>query len=580
MRGPMSTITDSIGRVLAGRYRIEALLGTGASAHVLAAWDVTLRRRVAIKVLHPGLAGDTGFLRRFRAEAQAAAALSHPRIVSVYDWGEDEEGPFLVLEYLGGGSLRDLLDTGYRFGPSQAARAGMEAAQGLAYAHARGFVHRDIKPANLLFDDEGGLRIADFGLARALAEAAWTEPVGALLGTARYAAPEQAEGRSVEGRADVYSLALVLYEAITGEVPFLADTMLGTLKSRVGAPLPEHEGLGPLAGTLRDAAAPDPAERLDAAALGDRLAGIAKELPSPDPIPRSTRPSPDAAGRGAAGVDRTELGLGAAASQDVPGAGAAPGGLYGAEAPRPVGDDRRHSMRLGNGEPGRRNGRRLVVIATVFAIVALLAAGGTYGAERFKVFTPTSTVPQLAGVSISRAAGLARRDHLLVRSIRSRFDVAVPAGRVIREIPGHGTHLKQGSVVQLVVSKGPPPEQIPSLGGMTCTGATNALLATHLRALCVDAYSATVPAGQVISWTPQGSMTEGGTVTVTVSKGPPMVRVPDITGDGVGAAVRAIEAAGLNPGSVYGPAGGMVFHTYPAMGQWIPEHSTVDIYTQ
>ena len=219
-------------------------------------------------------------------------------------------------------------------------------------------------------------------------------------------------------------------------------------------------------------------------------------------------------------------------------------------------------------------------MATVFAIVALLAAGGTYGAERFKVFTPTSTVPQLAGVSISRAAGLARRDHLLVRSIRSRFDVAVPAGRVIREIPGHGTHLKQGSVVQLVVSKGPPPEQIPSLGGMTCTGATNALLATHLRALCVDAYSATVPAGQVISWTPQGSMTEGGTVTVTVSKGPPMVRVPDITGDGVGAAVRAIEAAGLNPGSVYGPAGGMVFHTYPAMGQWIPEHSTVDIYTQ
>src|SRR5580658_4557193 len=253
----MATTTDSIGRVLARRYRIESALGSGTSATVYAAWDVVLQRRVAIKVLHPGLAADGGFLRRFRYEAQSAAALTHPHILSVYDWGEEDGGPFLVLEYLGGGSLRDLLDNDRRLSVSQAAAVGVQAAQGLAYAHGRGFVHRDIKPANLVFDEDGRLRIADFGLARALAEAALTEPSGAAVGTARYAAPEQALGRAVDGRADVYALGLVLYEAVTGVVPFTADTTAGTLMARVGARIPGHDGLGPLAEILEAAAAPE-----------------------------------------------------------------------------------------------------------------------------------------------------------------------------------------------------------------------------------------------------------------------------------------------------------------------------------
>ena len=190
----MSTITESIGRVLAGRYRIESALGSGASANVFAAFDTTLQRRVAVKVLHPALAADGGFLRRFRAEAQSAAALANAHVLAVHDWGEDAQGPFLVLEFLGGGSLRDMLDEGTRLSLSQAVAVGVQAAEGLAYAHARGFVHRDVKPANLLFDEEGRLRVADFGLARALAEASLTEPAGTTVGTARYAAPEQALG--------------------------------------------------------------------------------------------------------------------------------------------------------------------------------------------------------------------------------------------------------------------------------------------------------------------------------------------------------------------------------------------------
>ena len=279
-------MAEQIGRVLGGRYRLLAPVGRGASAQVFVADDVRLRRQVAVKVLHDALADDQEFLRRFRTEAQAAAALNHPHVMAVYDWGQDgDESPWIVTEYLGGGSLRALLDRGHRLTPSQALVVGLQAARGLDYAHRRGFVHRDVKPANLLFGDEGRLRIADFGLARALAEAAWTEPQGAVVGTARYASPEQAQGLALTGHADVYSLALVLVEAVTGEVPFATDTTLGTLMARVGKPLEVPEPLGALAAPLAEAGAPDPDERLDGRALAAALTRVATELPRPAPVP-------------------------------------------------------------------------------------------------------------------------------------------------------------------------------------------------------------------------------------------------------------------------------------------------------
>jgi serine/threonine protein kinase len=183
-----STGNDLAGRVLADRYRLLVPIGTGASGRVYAAEDIRLRRRVAVKVLHSALAEDVGFLRRFRAEAQVAASLHHPNIMAVYDWGEDEQ-PFMVVELLEGGSLRAMLDRGNLLTTAQAARIGRDVADALDYAHSRGIVHRDVKPANLLFDEHGRVRIADFGLARALAEASWTEPAGAVFGTARYASP-------------------------------------------------------------------------------------------------------------------------------------------------------------------------------------------------------------------------------------------------------------------------------------------------------------------------------------------------------------------------------------------------------
>ena len=203
----MSRMTDQIGRVLSGRYRLIAPIGTGASAQVFLADDVRLRRRVAVKVLHAALADDDAFLRRFRAEAQAAAALNHPQHRRGVRLGRRRRRARTSSPSTSAAAASGpLLDRGVRLTPSQALLVGLEATRALDYAHRRGFVHRDIKPANLLFGEDGRLRIADFGLARALAEAAWTEPQGAVLGTARYASPEQAQGQPVDGRADVYSL--------------------------------------------------------------------------------------------------------------------------------------------------------------------------------------------------------------------------------------------------------------------------------------------------------------------------------------------------------------------------------------
>src|SRR4029453_6617732 len=274
----LSGLTDLAGRVLADRYRLLAPIGSGGRGRVDGAHDVRLRRRVAVKVLHGALADDAGFLRHFRAEAQLAASLHHPNIMGVYDWGEDQV-PFMVLELLPGGSLRGMLDEGMRLTPSQAAYVGEQVADALSYAHARRLVHRDIKPANLLFDEHGTVRVADFGLARALAEASWTEPTGALVGTAPYAAPEQGTDATLDGRADLYALGVVLVESVTGRVPDVADTLIGTLAIRARTPLVAPEEVGALAPVVERAGRIRPSERYpDAMTMAHALADASRHL--------------------------------------------------------------------------------------------------------------------------------------------------------------------------------------------------------------------------------------------------------------------------------------------------------------
>ncbi len=537
----MPSITDSIGRVLGGRYRLVTALGTGASAHVYLADDVTLHRRVAIKVLHPALAGDTSFLKRFRAEARAVAALNHPNILQVFDWGEQGGEPYLVLEYLAGGSLRQVLDTGVHLTPEQAVRIGLEAASGLDYAHRRGLVHRDIKPANLLFDGDRRLRIADFGLARALAEAAWTEPEGAILGTARYAAPEQVEGMVLDGRADVYALALVLYEAVTGQPAFVGDTTVATLMARVGTLLPEHESLGPLNEVLAWAAAPDPAERYDAAELSLRLQALAVALPEPDALPVV------APGRPEQSRDEATVLVGPAWDPSQP---AEPDDLTEIGLPE-----------LETEEESPKAPRRWPWVTAVVVLAAVLVAGAVDLAVRAKIFTPSHPVPSLLGKSVTQAEHQVRTDHFTVHTTGHLYSLTLAAGLIFSQQPkasrpGHPVTAKEGSMIDVMVSAGLPPVTIPDITSFsTCSDAVKALAAVHLVGVCPASaarYSSTVVTGAVIASVPTGTAPYGSTVTIVTSKGHAPVAIPPVTGptSSYTSASAALTAAGFVPAEI------------------------------
>ncbi|MCU1458832.1 MAG: protein kinase family protein with domain, partial [Actinomycetia bacterium] len=404
------------GTVLAGRYRLLALIGTGASGKVYVADDVRLKRQVAVKVLHAALSDDAGFLRRFRAEAQVAASLHHPNIVSVYDWGEDDV-PFMVLELLEGGSLRAMLDRGIRLTPAQAAHVGSEVCAALEYAHARGLVHRDVKPANLLFDEHGIVRVADFGLARALAEASWTEPAGAVIGTARYASPEQATGAPLDARSDLYSLGLVLVESVTGNVPFAADTALGTLAARTQNSVPAPAELGPLAPVVERACRVTPAERYpDAVTMGDALGDAIDAMPIPGPL--------TLVGTGEVIEDPnpTQLGLTQQQIYDQDEGGKAKAAVGRTRSPN-------YDRWVGRAVAAVAFVVLLAVIAT--AIVAL-APGGS--AE--------TSVPNLVGTSKEVATARAGKAGLKVETVvRSGDD---PAGLVMNQTPAAGVWSKDG----------------------------------------------------------------------------------------------------------------------------------------
>jgi serine/threonine-protein kinase len=603
----MPLISDSIGRVLGKRYRLVSALGTGASAHVFLAEDVSLQRHVAVKVLQPALASDEAFLKRFRAEARSVASLNHPHVLRVFDWGEDMDGPYLVLEYLGGGSLRDLLDRGSLLSLSQAAQLGTEVAQGLAYAHARGLVHRDIKPANLLFDEEGRVRVADFGVARALAEAAWTEPAGAMVGTARYISPEAAEGKPVDGRADVYSLALVLYEAVTGTVPFVTDTTMGTLAARIGQPLPHHPALGPLDEVLARAAAPEVATRLDAAGLAARLGALAAALPTPAPLPLvipqvgGSAPlngfhAPVVSELSETGV--AAVGSGTAVAPMAPvGTRAGPGEIFDAE-PYP-------GTSAGAGRPGgpaatamatatarRRRRRRTWGIVGAIA-AAVVIAGALVAAFEAKVFTPSHPTPALVNVPLDQARADVANIHMTLQEGTPVKSITVGAGDVVSQSPKPGTSLKEGSIIKVVVSDGKPDVAVPSLAGMTCAQASAALETAHFQSVCAPgAYSDTVTTpGVLVLWsigsTPNPSNAPyGSTITLVPSLGHDPATVPSIpTTYTFAQAQAALQAVGLtatqnNVSSATVPSGDVV-STTPASGAQAPYGSavTVDVST-
>ena len=570
-------MADQVGRVLGGRYHLVAPIGRGGSANVFLAEDTTLRRRVAVKVLHPGLAEDEVFLRRFRAEAQQAAALNHPNVMRVYDWGESEDGPYLVLEHLGGGSLRHLLDEGHRLSPSQALVVGLEAARGLDYAHRRGLVHRDIKPANLLFDDEGRLTIADFGIARALAEAAWTEPAGAMLGTARYASPEQAQGAALDGKADVYALALVLVEAVTGQVPFAADTAISTLMARIGVTLEVPSELGPLAAIVERAAVPEPEHRLDARQLAQALDRAADTLPAPAPLPLAgDGVMPDAGMPDAAMPDAAKADAGSPEHRgpaiDLTDSVTRPV-VYDLEAeggPDPA------DVGVVVPPPRRRRVRPVWVAAVLLAL--LVAAGAFFAIRRATV--PTHPVPALRGKTLPEARALAAQSELEVRVGAQRFEEDVPKDVIVDQDPALGK-LREGSTIKVVLSRGPPPRPVPDLAGLDQAAADQRLRQSGFLPKFTRQFSEDHTAGAVLDWSPKGELAKGSEVVVTVSGGPVPRKVPEVAGRTYEEAARVLAGVGLRAtrSDAFNdtvPAGKVVT-TRPAPGNEVPRDSAVAV---
>jgi serine/threonine-protein kinase len=582
----VSRSTDQVGRVLSGRYRLIAPVGTGASAQVFLADDVRLKRRVAVKVLHDALADDESFLRRFRAEAQAAAALNHPNILAVYDWGDDEGSPYLVTEYLSGGSLRAMLDRGFRCTPSQALLLGLETSRALDYAHRRGFVHRDIKPANLLFGEDGRLRIADFGLARALAEAAWTEPQGAVLGTARYASPEQAQGEAVDGRADVYSLGLVLIESVTGQVPFTADTTIGTLMARIGKPVEVPASLGQLQKLLARAGQPEAADRPDAGELGVGLMAIAGDLPRPEPFPLVTSDVATALVPPTDG-DATLHGL-STRGGDAPTRLMQAGDETMVELPEVAGMEVVDLKGVKGYESPRRRRRWLRGVLGVM-IVAAQAARGFVANDRLAAVSKYP-VPQLTQLSVADAnAAVLRSAHgWKVRQQEIREDGSV-VGSILKQEPAFGKELKEDGTITIFVSQGNTLADVPGqLAGKPFDEAAQILQAAGFTAKGVDVASEDVAKGTVLGYHLEQGQTEPtrlpkqSEVALDVSSGPAPRTVPADLGDGsYEAAAAALQAVQLVAQKVEvfddtAPVGKVV-GTDPGAGAAVPRDSTVKV---
>ena len=561
-------IADLAGRVLAGRYRLLGSIGAGASGRVYVADDVRLRRRVAVKVLHGALAEDAGFLRRFRSEAQHAAALHHPHIVAVYDWGEDGGMPFMVLELLQGGSLRALLDGGGRLSPAQATHLGRQVAQALHYAHTRGVVHRDVKSANLLFDEHGIVRVADFGLARALAEASWTEPDGGLMGTARYAAPEQATSGTVDGRADCYSLAVVLIESMTGVVPNVGDNAVATIVGRGTQPLAVPDGLGRLGDVLTRAGQPDPERRFsDAAAFASALSAASRELPPPAPLvlpglgdavddPEPTRVAASRAMTDAHDDSTTP----AVFDQDA------------IEVMPPMAMPRRVKA------PGSHRLVPAVVAAElVLALVAVgaIVAGATGGGGG------TIAAPNVVGMQEQDAVAAAAGKGLVVDIHRVEADDV--AGLVISQRPAAGSFLSDGGKIRLVVSRGPPPVDVPEVAGRSSEEATRLLTDAGFVVDPRQEFDDSVPFDVVIGTDPPvgSKAAPESAIVLLVSKGPAPVPVPDVKDKTYDEAAAALAAQGFKPTRVDvfddKVEVGRVVSTEPGAGQLAPKFGTITV---
>ena len=540
-------------QILGGRYEVGELLGRGGMAEVHIGHDTRLSRPVAIKLLRSELARDGSFLARFRREAQSAAGLNHASIVAVYDSGEDrvtEAGgatlaiPYIVMEYVEGKTLRELLSERSPLEPQEAARITEGVLEALAYSHRMGIVHRDIKPANVMVGPHGEVKVMDFGIARAVADAnATMTQTQAVIGTAQYLSPEQAQGQNVDARSDLYSTGCLLFELITGRPPFLADSPVAIAYQHVGEPAPRPSTFNSDVDASFDAVVlhaltKDREARyqdatsfradLQAARLGRPISAAARGTAAAVGGSAST-----VAMRGRGGEATLALGAGGAAVAAGSTAGADEMGLF---------DDGLYADERGNtatlpaighdpdDEPHRRRGLAyvLLVLAVLGAITLLGLAARNY-LDRPTPSTQQVSVPSLIDLPVETAEAQLRALGLVPdpTDVPSQKEV----GLVVDQNPQPKERVAEGSKVSLSVSAGPDQVSLPDLRGFTEDEARTALSNLDLSVGATKKVDNTdVEAGRVVSTSPAAGETVavGSAVTLNLSSG--LVQVPNVVG--------------------------------------------------
>ena len=582
---------DLLDRLVDTRYRVRAHLADGGMGSVYVALDERLDRQVALKIMRPDLARDPGFVERFRREARNAARLSHPNVVAVHDQGQDGDVVFLVMEYVEGHTLRAILDERGALPPREGLRLGRQILAALAAAHRAGIVHRDVKPENVLVTDDGHVKVADFGLARAVANVTTTTLGGAAFGTVCYLSPEQVESGQADPRSDVYAAGLVLFELLTGRRAVDGDTPIQVayrhVHGEVPAPSTARPGLARALDTLVSSATRRaPADRPDDAAAYlaelDRVeAGLtAAELDLPSPAPtgvagpantdrlvRATQPVPvlpdgtvpDGTAPGGTGGRPGGPTAGAATSEATsPVAGSATaaspvvGDAGGGDEPPPrefsgeTSDESASHAGDPAADPQRRTLTRRILLAVAAAV--LLIAGG-FGWYAYLGPGSDRVVPRLAGLSQDAAvAALAGQD--LHADLRPTFSDEVKAGIVISADPGEGAHARRSTAVALAVSKGPDLVHVPEVVGRSEEAARQALTDARLTVGArTEDFSETIAAGQVMATTPQAgeNLRAGRPVAYVVSKGRKPFELVDWAGKPLAEVTKQLDAAGINP---------------------------------
>ena len=546
------------GEIVGGRYEIIELLGSGGMANVYRAHDPQLGRDVAVKILADRYIADPAFVERFRREASAAAQLNHPNIVQVFDRGEADGTYYIVMEYLVGPDLKSLIRTRGALPPLEAIDNAQQILGALAAAHRRDVIHRDIKPQNVMFASDGLLKVTDFGIARAGTGSDMTE-AGSVIGTAQYLSPEQAHGGELTSASDYYSAGIVLYEMLTGRVPFDGERPVAVAMKQINEPpVPPRSyepGIPPaLEAVVLKALAKRPSERYRSAEeFSAALADVRRQI------------DPSATGQqtaliGAVAADTTMMPAVAAQPTTVTAATGA-----GASSPAPK----------------KRRGRGPAIVIGIIVLLGIAAVAGVLLYANRGSSSDSVTIPSdIAGQSVASATNELTTLGLKVVP-KTVTSTAAQKGDAVGTDPGAGTSVKKGSNVTLQVGGGPKTATVPNVVGLSQSAATSSLQSAGFAVIVVQQPSSSVATGTVVSQSPGANtqLAPQGSVTISVSSGS---SVPNVVGKALSTASQDIKSAGFAVGTVSNQSSssigsGDVISQSVAAGSSAPAGTSIDL---